>query len=59
MIMTPVLIVASLGALNFILLVFSCNKITSTEITEVKPMKQSPILTTSQLDSNQLSPTGS
>lgn len=62
MIMTFVLIIVPLIALNFVLLVFSCNKITTNETNETnetKPVKQPAPLITSQLDPNPLAPTGS
>ncbi len=60
MIITVILIVASLVALNFFLLIFSCNKTTKKEvITNVKPIQQRPALVTNQYDAHQLAPTGS
>ena len=58
MIITITLIVASLVALNFLLLVISCNKIIKKEVAEVESVKD-PILVTSQSDAHQLAPTGS
>ncbi len=61
MIITITLILSSLVALNFLLLIFSCNKTTKKVTTEnkviFKPTKlQKP---TKQLTSSQLAPTGS
>ena len=57
--MTISLIVASLVALNFLLLGFSCNKTSKKEAVNVKTVKQVPDIVTSQLESHQLAPTGS
>ena len=59
MIMTISLIVASLVALNFLLLGFSCNKTSKKEAVKFKIVKQGPDIVTSQLESHQLAPTGS
>ena len=60
MIMTITLIIASLVALNFILLFCSCNKIPKKDIVEIKPIKQQrPTLVTNQLDPHQLVATAS
>ncbi len=61
MIITITLILSSLVALNFLLLIFSCNKTTKKVTAEnkviFKPTKlQKP---TKQLTSSQLAPTGS
>jgi hypothetical protein len=61
MILTITLILTSLVALNFFLLIFSCNKTTKKEKYK-KPyiVKESkPTVATTQLVSRQLAPTGS
>jgi uncharacterized membrane-anchored protein YitT (DUF2179 family) len=61
MIMTITLILSFLVALNFLLLIFSCNKIPKKEAFK-KPtviVQNSPTVATNQLVSNQLAPTGS
>ena len=61
MIVTIILILSFLVAFNFLLLIFSCNK--TTRKVEHKAPKvirtKSPTLVSSQLDTRQLSPTGS
>ncbi len=61
MILTITLIIASLVALNFLLLTFSCNKTPKREKAEqpyiIKQTK--PAAVTTQLTSRQLAPTGS
>lgn len=60
MIMNITLIIASLVALNFILLVCSCNRTPKKEIAKIKPVKQQmPTPVTNQLDTHQLAATGS
>ena len=63
MIMTITVILLSLVAFNFLLLFFSCNKITKKEVSkkpQVSKNKQpKPTLVSSQLPSSQLAPTGS
>lgn len=60
MIATIILIIASLVALNFFLLKFSCNKIIKKEVVKnVNPIQQRPALATNQFDAHQLAPTGS
>ncbi len=62
MIITIILILSFLVALNFLLLVFSCNK-TSKKLDNRKPRatktEKAPTLVPSQLQTNQLAPTGS
>jgi hypothetical protein len=61
MIITLTLILSFLVALNFILLIFSCNK-TSEKIEQKKPrviINEGPILAPTQYQTNQLAPTGS
>ncbi|RED45597.1 hypothetical protein DFQ10_102473 [Winogradskyella eximia] len=67
MILTITLILSFLVALNFLLLIFSCNK-TSKKLdnrlppevkTEVLTKDKSPKLVSNQLKSRQLAPTGS
>ncbi len=61
MILTITLILASLVLLNFLLLIFSCNKSTKKEKLE-QPyiVRQSkPTIATTQLVTRQLAPTGS
>lgn len=61
MILTITLIITSLVALNFLLLIFSCNKTTKKEAS-IHPYivrKAKPTLVTTQLVSHQLAPTGS
>lgn len=58
MIMITTLTIASLVALNFFLLIFSCNKTTKKEASEVKSVRRSALIT-NQLDARQLAPTGS
>ena len=59
MITSIALIVASLVALNFLLLAFSCNKTIKKEVSKVKSVKKDSTLITSQLESHELAPTGS
>lgn len=61
MILTITLILAFLVAVNFFLLFFSCNKTTKKEAPErIQTIKVSkPAMTTTQLPSTQLAPTGS
>ena len=64
MITTIILILSFLVATNFLLLVFSCNKIPKKRDDRkppyLKPTKASaPTLVSSQLQTNQLAPTGS
>ena len=60
MITTIILIVASLVALNFFLLIFSCNKTTKKEVVKnFKFIQQRPTVITNQYDARQLAPTGS
>ncbi len=59
MITNITLIIACLVVLNFLLLIFSCNKTKNKESIEVKSVKQNPDLVTSQLDADQLAATGS
>ena len=61
MILTIVIILAALVALNFLLLIFSCNKTDKVE-NRVPPylkVKKNSTLKPKQLDSGQLAPTGS
>ena len=61
MLITITLILSFLVALNFILLVFSCNK-TSKKIEPIKPrviINEEPILVSTQLQTHQLAATGS
>jgi hypothetical protein len=61
MIVTITLILSFLVALNFILLIFSCNK-TSEKIKPVKThviINEEPILVSTQLQTHQLAATGS
>ena len=62
MIITIILILSFLVALNFLLLVFSCNK-TPKKLYNRKPpilnQTKAPTLISSQLKTNQLAPTGS
>lgn len=62
MILTIAIVLASLVALNFLLLIFSCNKIPKKADKRVPPylkVKKTATLKTNQLDSGQLAPTGS
>lgn len=60
MILKITLILASLVALNFLLLIFSCNKTTKKQ---AKPKQLKPVVSkkaeTNQLPERQLAPTGS
>lgn len=61
MISTIALILSFLVALNFILLIFSCNK-TSKKIVRKKPrviLNEKPILAPTQFQTRPLAPTGS
>ncbi len=63
MILTITLILSFLVAINFLLLIFSCNK-TSKKVENKKPRvigteKPTPTLVSNQLSSNQLAATGS
>ncbi len=61
MIVTITLILSFLVALNFILLIFSCNK-TSKKIEPIKTrviINEEPILVSTQLQTHQLAATGS
>lgn len=61
MILTISLIISALVALNFVLLYFSCNKITKQSKQE-KPKvirNEKPKVASTQLQSNPLAPTGS
>lgn len=59
MIISITLIIASLVAVNFLLLVFSCNKTSKKEVTEIISYKKQPTLVANQLETRQLAPTGS
>ena len=61
MLLTITLILSFLIAMNFLLLIFSCNK-TKKKVTNKKPhiiRNERPTLVTTQLQSNQLAATGS
>lgn len=61
MIITITLILTSLVALNFLLLIFSCNKTTKREKYEQPYIvrESKPTVSTTKLVSRQLAPTGS
>ncbi len=62
MIITITLIISALVALNFLLLIFSCNKNTKSKTVLSKPTLskvEKPKVTTKQLASSQLAATGS
>ncbi|MCK8480639.1 hypothetical protein [Psychroserpens algicola] len=64
MIITLTLILASLVALNFLLLTFSCNKVTKktaaqNQLIITKPKSVKVVKPTERLATNQLAPTGS
>lgn len=60
MLLTITLILSFLVAVNFLLLIFSCNKTTKrVEVKETKPTLIIKTTTTSQQASSQLAPTGS
>ncbi|RKE95406.1 hypothetical protein BXY80_1593 [Ichthyenterobacterium magnum] len=61
MILTITLIISFLIVVNFLLLIFSCNKSTrkSTNQTPQIVKKKQPKVVTNQLASSQLAPTGS
>ncbi|MBO6606516.1 MAG: hypothetical protein JJ928_04385 [Psychroserpens sp.] len=58
MILTITLVLSFLVAINFLLLVFSCNKTTKRVVTEEKTVIK-PIKPAKQLATSQLAPTGS
>ncbi len=64
MILTTVLILSFLVALNFVLLIFSCNKTSKTSENRkprvvIKTNKKRPVITSNQLQTRPLAPTGS
>jgi hypothetical protein len=62
MILTIAIVLASLVALNFLLLIFSCNKTPKKVDKRVPPylkVKKTTTLKPNRLDSGQLAPTGS
>ncbi len=56
--MIIILILASLIVLNFLLLIFSCNKTSKKEVVDLKSIKGSTGVA-KQLETHQLAPTGS
>lgn len=62
MILTIILILSSLVALNFLLLIFSCNKTTKktdSRSPDIVKTEEPPTLVSNQLQTRQLAPTGS
>ena len=59
MILTISLIIATLVVINFLLLIFSCNRTAKKEIPEIISEKKRPNFITSQLNSIELAPAGS
>lgn len=62
MILTIILILSFLVAINFLLLIFSCNKTSKKADNRLPPeikIEEKPTLVSNQLKSRQLAPTGS